>query len=103
MERRAQFMIQSQGTQQVVDPDAADQHPAGRPDRNPPNQARPAVVPFPMNAGSQLFAVLAALIYIVVFPLESFFLRHPAAQKFLNMVHPRATVPPLISLAALLF
>jgi hypothetical protein len=42
-----------------------------------------------MNAGSQLFAVLAALIYIVVFPLESFFLRHPAAQKFLNMVHPR--------------
>lgn len=42
-----------------------------------------------MNAVSQLFAVLAALIYIVVFPLESFFLRHPAAQKFLNMVHPR--------------
>ena len=47
-----------------------------------------------MNAVSQLFAVLAALIYIVVFPLESFFLRHPAAQKFLST--PAQNVPAVM-------
>lgn len=47
-----------------------------------------------MNAISQLFAVLAALIYIVVFPLESFFLRHPAAQKFLST--PAQNVPAVM-------
>ena len=47
-----------------------------------------------MNAVSQLFAVLAALIYIVVFPMESFFLRHPAAQKFLST--PAQNVPAVM-------
>ena len=47
-----------------------------------------------MNAVSQLFAVLAALVYIVVFPLESFFLRHPAAQKFLST--PAQNVPAVM-------
>jgi uncharacterized membrane protein len=47
-----------------------------------------------MNAVSQLFAVLAALIYIVVFPLESFFLRHPSAQKFLST--PAQNVPAVM-------
>ena len=37
-----------------------------------------------MNAVSQLFALLAALIYIAVFPLEAFFLRRPAVQRFLS-------------------
>jgi putative membrane protein len=37
-----------------------------------------------MNAVAQAFALLEALIYIAVFPLESFFLRHPAVQRFLS-------------------
>jgi putative membrane protein len=38
-----------------------------------------------MNAAAQVFAVLAAAIYIVVFPVESFLLRrHRWAQKFLS-------------------
>jgi putative membrane protein len=38
-----------------------------------------------MNAVSQVFAVLAAAIYIFVFPLESFLLqRHRWVQKFLS-------------------
>lgn len=47
-----------------------------------------------MNAVSQLFAVLAALIYIAVFPLESFFLKHPAAQRFLST--PAHNVPAVM-------
>ena len=45
-----------------------------------------------MNAVSQLFAVLAALIYIVVFPLESFFLRH--RQRRNSSAHLHRTCPP---------
>ncbi len=47
-----------------------------------------------MNTVTQLFAVLAALIHIAVFPLESFFLRHPGAQKFLST--PAANVPAVM-------
>jgi uncharacterized membrane protein len=47
-----------------------------------------------MNAVSQVFAVLAAVIYIVVFPLESFLMHRPAAQKFLST--PPQNVPAVM-------
>jgi len=47
-----------------------------------------------MNTVTQLFAVLAALIHIAVFPLESFLLRHPGAQKFLST--PAENVPAVM-------
>jgi putative membrane protein len=47
-----------------------------------------------MNTVTQLFAVLAALIHIAVFPLESFLLRHPGAQKFLST--PADNVPAVM-------
>jgi putative membrane protein len=47
-----------------------------------------------MNAVSQVFAVLAAMIYIVVFPLESFLLHRPGAQKFLST--PPENVPAVM-------
>jgi putative membrane protein len=47
-----------------------------------------------MNAVSQIFAVLAALIYIVVFPLESFLMHRPWAQKFLST--PPQNVPAVM-------
>jgi putative membrane protein len=47
-----------------------------------------------MNAVSQIFAVLAAVIYIVVFPLESFLMHRPGAQKFLST--PPQNVPAVM-------
>lgn len=47
-----------------------------------------------MNAVSQIFAVLAALVYIVVFPLESFLMHRPWAQKFLST--PPQNVPAVM-------
>lgn len=48
-----------------------------------------------MNAVSQIFAVLAAVIYIFVFPVESFLLRrHRWAQKFLST--PPENVPAVM-------
>jgi len=65
-----------------------------------------------MNAVAQIFAVLAAVIYIFVFPVESFLLRRNRwAQKFLSTHYPRkwesvpgtlaATVPALVALLLL--
>ncbi|HEU4668708.1 MAG TPA: DUF1304 family protein [Arthrobacter sp.] len=47
-----------------------------------------------MNAVSQLFAVIAALIYIAVFPLESFLMHRPWAQKLLST--PPQNVPAVM-------
>ena len=47
-----------------------------------------------MNAVSQLSAVIAALIYIAVFPLESFLMHRPGAQKFLST--PPQNVPAVM-------
>ena len=47
-----------------------------------------------MNAAAQVFALLSALIYILVFPLESFLMRHPAVQKFLST--PAQNVPAVM-------
>lgn len=47
-----------------------------------------------MNAAAQVFALLAALVYILVFPLESFLMRHPAVQKFLST--PAQNVPAVM-------
>ena len=47
-----------------------------------------------MNAVAQAFALLEALIYIAVFPLESFFLRRPAVQRFLST--PSENVPAVM-------
>ena len=47
-----------------------------------------------MNAVAQVSAVLAALIHIAVFPLESFFMHRPAAQKFLST--PPQNVPAVM-------
>jgi len=47
-----------------------------------------------MNAVTQIFAVLAALIHIAVFPLESFLLHRPGAQKFLST--PPQNVPAVM-------
>ncbi|TPV49401.1 DUF1304 domain-containing protein [Pseudarthrobacter phenanthrenivorans] len=47
-----------------------------------------------MNAVSQIFAVLAAVIYIAVFPLESFLMHRPWAQKFLST--PPRNVPAVM-------
>jgi putative membrane protein len=47
-----------------------------------------------MNAVSQISAVIAALIYIVVFPLESFLMHRPGAQKFLST--PPQNVPAVM-------
>lgn len=69
----------------------------------PRTRRAPPSYPSPMNAGSQLFAALAALIYIVVFPLESFFLRPRRRRNSSTWCTLGATVAPLIALAALLF
>ena len=47
-----------------------------------------------MNAVAQLFALLEALIYIAVFPLEAFLLRRPAVQRFLST--PAENVPAVM-------
>ena len=47
-----------------------------------------------MNGVAQAFALLEALIYMAVFPLESFFLRHPAVQRFLST--PSENVPAVM-------
>jgi putative membrane protein len=47
-----------------------------------------------MNAVSQVFAVIAAVIYIAVFPLESFLMHRPGAQKFLST--PPQNVPAVM-------
>lgn len=47
-----------------------------------------------MNAVAQFFALLSALIYILVFPLESFLMRYPAVQKFLST--PEKNVPAVM-------
>jgi putative membrane protein len=47
-----------------------------------------------MNAVSQIFAVLAAVVYIAVFPLESFLMNRPWAQKFLST--PPRNVPAVM-------
>jgi putative membrane protein len=47
-----------------------------------------------MNAVAQVFGLLAALIYVLVFPLESFLLRYPAVQKFLST--PARNVPAVM-------
>ena len=47
-----------------------------------------------MNAAAQAFALLEALIYIAVFPLESFLMRHPRVQRFLST--PPANVPAVM-------
>jgi putative membrane protein len=48
-----------------------------------------------MNAVAQGFALLEALVYIAVFPLEAFFLRrHPPVQRFLST--PPANVPAVM-------
>jgi hypothetical protein len=47
-----------------------------------------------MNAVSQVSAIIAALIYIVVFPLESFLMHRPGAQKFLST--PAQNVPAVM-------
>jgi putative membrane protein len=47
-----------------------------------------------VNAVAQGFALLEALIYIAVFPLEAFFLRHPPVQRFLST--PPANVPAVM-------
>ena len=54
----------------------------------------PASYISPMNAAAQIFAVLAALIHIAVFPLESFFMHRPGAQKFLST--PPQNVPAVM-------
>jgi putative membrane protein len=47
-----------------------------------------------VSAVAQGFAVLQALIYIAVFPLESFLLRHAPVQRFLST--PAANVPAVM-------
>ncbi|MDQ0617283.1 DUF1304 domain-containing protein [Arthrobacter globiformis] len=47
-----------------------------------------------MNAAAQFFALLAALIYVLVFPLESFLMHYPAVQKFLST--PERNVPAVM-------
>lgn len=47
-----------------------------------------------MNAVAQGFALLEALIYIAVFPLEAFFLRRAPVQRFLST--PPANVPAVM-------
>ncbi len=47
-----------------------------------------------MNGVAQGFALLEAAIYIAVFPVESFFLRRPWAQRFLST--PAANVPAVM-------
>ncbi|GIH78357.1 DUF1304 domain-containing protein [Planobispora longispora] len=47
-----------------------------------------------MNAAAQTFALIEALIYIGVFPLESFLLGRPFAQRFLST--PAADVPAVM-------
>lgn len=47
-----------------------------------------------MNAVAQGFALLQALIYIAVFPLEAFLLRHRSVQDFLST--PAANVPAVM-------
>lgn len=47
-----------------------------------------------MNTVAQLFALLQALIYISVFPLEAFLLRRPAVQRFLST--PAKNVPAVM-------
>jgi putative membrane protein len=47
-----------------------------------------------VSAVAQGFALLEALIYIAVFPLEAFFLRHAQVQRFLST--PAANVPAVM-------
>jgi putative membrane protein len=47
-----------------------------------------------VNAVAQGFALLEALIYIAVFPLEAFLLGHPSVQRFLST--PAANVPAVM-------
>jgi putative membrane protein len=47
-----------------------------------------------MNATTQVFAVLAAVVHIAVFPLESFLMHRPWAQRFLST--PAQNVPAVM-------
>lgn len=47
-----------------------------------------------MNAVAQSCALIGALVYIEVFPLESFLLRRPSVQQFLST--PAANVPAVM-------
>ncbi|HYN29993.1 MAG TPA: DUF1304 domain-containing protein [Dermatophilaceae bacterium] len=47
-----------------------------------------------MNAVAQAFALLQALVYVAVFPLESFLLRRPRVQRFLST--PPENVPAVL-------